>query len=279
MGAFSEPACLEPDSVFIVAHASQTFQAVYGFPANYEFIDSDPNVPDLIAYAVWGAGSVSLNNCGDEVLLLDRDNHILDAFSRGNSNWAFDPPVPAVAEDHSLERYPANQDTNSAMDWHDQPASVPGEADHPVIDPSTPSPTPSRMPTATLPYQLVINEILAFPPLLGGDANGDGVLDPQTDEFIEVVNTTLSVVDLGGWQLGDALSIRHIFPPGTRLSPGGAIVVFGGGTPQGIFGGSLVQIATSGQLGLDNSSDSIRLLDLAAAQVLVYSYGLEAGDG
>jgi len=51
------------------------------------------------------------------------------------------------------------------------------------------------------------------------------------------------------------------------------------GRRRGFWGGSLVQIATSGQLGLDNSSDSIRLLDPAAAQVLVYSYGPEDGDG
>ena len=153
------------------------------------------------------------------MLLLDRDNHILDAVSWGSSNWAFDPPVPAVADNHSIERYPANQDTNSAIDWRDQPMPAPGDADHPIIDPRTPSPTPSRTPTATLPYQVVINEILTFPPLLVGDANGDGVVDPQTDEFIEIVNTTLAEVDLSGWQLGDALTIRHIFPPGRSYLP------------------------------------------------------------
>jgi hypothetical protein len=279
MVAFPDPACLAPESVFVVAHASQIFQTVYGFPADFEFVDSDPDVPDMIDYAVWGAGSVSLNNTGDEVLLLDRENHLLDAVSWGTSNWAFDPPVPVVADDHSMERYPPNQDTNSNVDWRDQSLPAPGIVDNPEIDPLTPSPTPSRTPTATLPYHLVVNEILAYPPQLAGDANGDGEANPVEDEFIEIVNTTLGEIDLSGWQLGDALLVRHIFPAGTHLSPGGAIVVFGGGNPLGDFGGSLVQVASSGQLGLDNYNDSVRLLDPVSAQVLVYSYGPEAGDG
>jgi len=279
MSAFPDPACLPPDSVYVVAHASEDFQSMYGFPADYEIVDSDPDVPDMIAYAVWGAGSISLNNAGDEVLLLDRDNHILDAVSWGSSNWAFDPPVPVVLADHSLERYPANQDTNSSTDWRDQSFPAPGVIDRPDIDPRTPSPTVSRTPTATLPYQLVFNEILAYPPQLAGDANGDGISDPEADEFVEIVNTTLAEIDLSGWQLADALFVRHVFPPGTRLPPGGAVVIFGGGQPQGFFGGSLVQTASSGQLGLDNSSDSVRLLNPASMQVLVYGYGPEAGDG
>jgi hypothetical protein len=279
MSAFPEPACLSPGSVFIAAHASQSFQAVHGFPADYELVDSDPDVPDLIAYSVWGAGSVSLNNSGDEVLLLDRDNRILDAVSWGSSSWAFNPPVPVVLEDHSIERYPASQDTDTSADWREQPAPDPGAVDFPEIDPRTPSPTPTRTPTPTLPYQLVINEILAYPPQLLGDANGDGEVDPQADEFVELVNTTLAGIDLSGWQLADAVSIRHLFPPGTYLPPGGAIVIFGGGTPQGSFCGSLVQIASSGQLGLDNYTDSLRLLDPGSAQFLTYSYGPEAGDG
>jgi hypothetical protein len=279
MNAFPEPACLSPGLVFIIAHASQSFESVYGFPADYELVDSDPDVPDLIAYSVWGTGSVSLNNSGDEVLLLDRDNRVLDAVSWGSSSWAFNPPVPAVLADHSIERYPANQDTDTSTDWRDQPVPDPGAVDCPVLDPRTPSPTPTRTPTATLPYRLVINEILAYPPQLLGDANGDGEADPQADEFVELVNTTLVEIDLSGWQLGDAVSIRHLFPPGTYLPPGGAVVIFGGGTPQGSFCGSLVQIASSGQLGLDNYTDRVRLLDPGSAEVLAYSYGPEAGDG
>ncbi len=279
MGAFPGAACLPPEGVFVVAHASETFEAIYGFTADYEFVDSDPNVPDMIPYAVWGAGTVSLNNNGDEVLLLDRDNHLLDAVSWGSSNWAFDPSVPAVVADHSLERYPAGQDTNTSTDWRDQAAPAPGVVERPEIDPRTPSSTPSSTPTATLPYQLVINEIFAAPSLLTGDANGDGEVDLQADEFVEIVNTTLAEIDLSGWQLGDAMEIRHIFPDGTRLPAGGAVVVFGGGNPQGSFGGSLVQTASSGLLGLADFSDSIRLLDPSAMLVLAYSYGPEAGSG
>ena len=55
--------------------------------------------------------------------------------------------------------------------------------------------------------------------------------------------------------------------------------MFGGGSPQGEFCGSLVQTASSGQLGLDNYTDSVLLLDPGSTQVLTYQYGTEAGDG
>ncbi len=115
---------------------------------------------------------------------------------------------------------------------------------------------------------LVINEILYDPADgLAGDANGDGTRDGSQDEFVEIVNSGTGSVDLGGFAIEDETSrdaddatfARHIFPIGTVLEAGQAVVVFGGGTPTGEFGSSFVQVASSGSLGLNNGGDTVVL--------------------
>jgi hypothetical protein len=124
----------------------------------------------------------------------------------------------------------------------------------------------------------VINEIHADPDAIHGDANGDGVLDVIEDEFIEIINITGSTVDLSGWQLSDSYRVRHTLEQGSQIPNGCAILVFGGGSPSGSFGGSLVQIASSGTLALNNSGDTLTLYDLSNQAVISYTYGTEAGD-
>ena len=126
---------------------------------------------------------------------------------------------------------------------------------------------------------VVINEILADPPSgAAGDANGDGVRSAIQDEFIELVNTGGISADLSGWTLSDAVGVRHIFPAGTVLPPGGAIVVFGGGSPTGDFGGAPVQTASTGRLGLNNTGDEVILRDASSNVVDSHIYGGEAND-
>ena len=106
---------------------------------------------------------------------------------------------------------------------------------------------------------LVINEFLSDPPNPEGDANRDGTLDTSQDEFIELLNVSEDAFDLSDYEIHDGVGMRHVFPVGTLLAAGRAIVVFGGGSPVGGFGGSLVQTASSGLLGLNNSGDTIFL--------------------
>lgn len=108
---------------------------------------------------------------------------------------------------------------------------------------------------------LLINEVHYDPAAdLPGDANGDGVRDPLADEFVELFNSNDSL-DISGYTLSDASSVRHTFPAGTVLPSKGVIVIFGGGTPKGTFGGALVQTASSGQLNLNNAGDMLTLKD------------------
>jgi len=127
--------------------------------------------------------------------------------------------------------------------------------------------------------QLVINEIFYDPAGdLTGDANGDGVRSATNDEFVELVNTSDASVDLTDWVINDGNGFRHAFLDGTILASGQAIVVFGGGTPTGEFGGAIVQTASSDGLGLNNGGDTVSVLNAESIVVTSYQYGTENVD-
>ena len=124
----------------------------------------------------------------------------------------------------------------------------------------------------------VINEILADPAGdLSGDANGDGTRNASQDEFVEMINTSASPIDIGGWTLADGYGVRHVFPGGTVIPAGCGIVVFGGGSPTGIFGAMMVQTASTGSLGLNNGGDTITLNN-GTTEVATHAYGSEGGN-
>lgn len=124
---------------------------------------------------------------------------------------------------------------------------------------------------------LILNEILYDPSNAGleGDANGDGVYAQAADEFIELVNNSTKAVDLSGYKIFDAGGLasstpNHLIPNGTVIQPGKALVIFGGGTPTGTFGGATVQKSTSGDLNLNNAGDVLTIKDSADIVILTY---------
>ena len=78
---------------------------------------------------------------------------------------------------------------------------------------------------------VVINEILADPNVTGGssfDTDRNGI-SADSDEFIELYNTTGNTVNIGGWTLTDDDSIsqgsKFTFPTGTEIAPFGKVTV------------------------------------------------------
>jgi hypothetical protein len=118
---------INPARVIVVANKATAFSGVWGFNPNYEMVGSDEGVPDMIPYTAWATGKIALGNSGDEVLILDGGDAIVDAMSYGTETTFFDPPCPDVAAGYSLERSPANVDTDTAEDWIDQEVPNPGE--------------------------------------------------------------------------------------------------------------------------------------------------------
>jgi len=127
----------------------------------------------------------------------------------------------------------------------------------------------------------IVNEFLADPPAdLEGDANLDGTRDAFEDEFIEFVNATGGPLDVSGWRIIDGTGLtRHVFPDGTIVASDCGVIVFGGGNPPGpaLFGGMVVQTASSGALGLNNGGDLIQLEDNFGLLITRIVYGEEGG--
>ena len=131
---------------------------------------------------------------------------------------------------------------------------------------------------SALPPDWVINEIHADPDSTAGDANGDGTANFRDDEFVEIVNTSGAPIDISGWTLADGFNVRHTFPGGSVIPDQCSIVVFGGGAPTGDFGGSSVQTASTGQLGLNNGGDDVTLNDGISDAAMASYTGSEGGN-
>lgn len=125
--------------------------------------------------------------------------------------------------------------------------------------------------------QLIINEVLYDPSnnALDGDANGDGVYDQEEDSFIEFVNNSMSPLDVSGYQIWDDTTsglLKYTIAPNTEIPAMGALVVFGGGTPTGTFGGAIVQVADTSAdgLNLNNSGEVIVIKDASGSTILTF---------
>jgi hypothetical protein len=95
------------------------------------------------------------------------------------------------------------------------------------------------------------------------------VTTAEQDEFIELVNVTANYVDLTGVTISDGSAIRHTFGAQT-LPPGEGIVVWSGGAPQ-CTSAPRFNVATTGALQLNNTSDSITVA-LGAATLATVAY-------
>jgi hypothetical protein len=118
----------------VIAASSEDFYANY------------PAFAGAIVFIADGRIGNGLGNTGDRLILKDGEGTVIDQMSYGTDTTAFDPPCPDVAEGHSLERSPANVDTDTFEDWIDQESPDPGAVAVP-----TPTPTATATPTSTPP--------------------------------------------------------------------------------------------------------------------------------
>ena len=129
--------------------------------------------------------------------------------------------------------------------------------------------------------ELLINEILADPPGsassdLEGDANGDGTRSAAGDEFIEIGSLANCVLILDGVTVADSQEDQFTFPADVRLEPGKVVVIFGGGSPLGDFGGA--QVFTASGLALNNDGDSVEIKSPEGTRLELETYASEGGD-
>lgn len=189
----------------------------------------------------------------------------------------------------SLALAPAlSSSTDVDSDQDGVPLSIDCDDENPSIFPGAPEVPDNGIDDncsgsdASLEAVLVINEVLYDPPSgSSGDANGDGTRSASADEFVELVNVSNIPLDLSGVTLWDDENLNdpsastfgipnHTVPSGTIVAPNQALVVFGGGTPTGAFGGAVVQASTSGNLNLNNAGDILFLQDAGGTTRLTF---------
>ncbi|MCA9927757.1 MAG: lamin tail domain-containing protein, partial [Anaerolineales bacterium] len=164
MKRFPEGAQIGPEQSLIIAQTAVGFRALFGFNPHFEMIDSDSTVPNMRNSRLWATGDVALANDGDEVLLL-QDAAILDAVNYGDSTHYFAPSVAGVFRGQSIERVPANCDSNTAADW--QPARVP---------------TPGTVQLDAQCTAVVAAELETLPTV--GDIQGTTDISPMVNEIV-----------------------------------------------------------------------------------------------
>lgn len=166
MYRFPPDAIIKPGQVIVVAQTAVSFHRQYGFNPDYEINDTDATIPDMRSYPLWAGGELGLANDGDELLLLHQLT-VLDSLNYGDSEFFFTPAINGVLRGQSIERVPANCDTDSAAGWLPREVPTPGqislEGDCPVL----------RQPAASSPLQPI------------GDIQGSGDYSPYVNQIVE----------------------------------------------------------------------------------------------
>ncbi|MEQ8910260.1 MAG: lamin tail domain-containing protein [Vicingaceae bacterium] len=203
------------------------------------------------------AGSgFSFNNSGEVIGIKD-----------ANGNWILFFDSDALSNNPN-ESYTRNPDITGTFTQHSNTTAANLFSPGTTIDGNS-------FASLAPPPPLVINEVLYDPSnnALDGDANNDGVYSQNDDSFIELFNNSNSSLDLSGYEIWDDTtsggSLEYTFPAGTNLNGQEAAVVFGGGTPTGSFGNSLVLNAGSG-LSFNNSGEVIGIKDANGNWVLFF---------
>jgi cardiolipin synthase len=114
---FPDGAQIGSGETLVIAQTATGFRS-FGYSTqtdpDYELSDTDPTIPDLIP-TNWGDGDFALGNSGDEVLLLDAGGAVVDVVVYGEGSYPGVAPFTDLASvygDDSLERWPANRDSN-----------------------------------------------------------------------------------------------------------------------------------------------------------------------
>lgn len=129
MASFPSGLVIPPATVATAAASATLFSAAYGLLPTCEWTSSDPAVPDVVTYVPWTAGgTIALSNSGDEVLLLDRWDTVLDVLVYGSGSYAGVVPfagAPLVG--CTLERTVVSHDTDDcSADFFHVESPTPG---------------------------------------------------------------------------------------------------------------------------------------------------------
>ena len=130
--AFPAGTTIPAQGILVVARRATAYQAL-GYASkptpDFEWNNSSSGVPDMIRSS-WGENKFALGNAGDELLLLDARKQVVDVVVYGSGEYpgvdSFGD-VSGVYSGNSLERWPANRDSNDCRrDFHIRYEPEPG---------------------------------------------------------------------------------------------------------------------------------------------------------
>jgi hypothetical protein len=126
---FPSGTILQPRESLVVTLNAIAFRAEFGASPDFEIVDSDPNVADLIDDPAWGdpKALLRLGNSGDEVMLWSM-NSLVDVVTYGGGNYPGVTACPLLVQpNRSLERWPYWRDTDDChTDFRAWPFPSPG---------------------------------------------------------------------------------------------------------------------------------------------------------
>ena len=128
MYRFPAGSTIGPGEVKVVAWSASGFYELYGRWPDFELLDTNPHVPDMIPYTSWSSGPWGLRNLGDEIVLLGPGDNPVDVVVYGDGGFPGVKAHPGVSKaGASLERYPPNVDTDDcARDFRVALTPTPG---------------------------------------------------------------------------------------------------------------------------------------------------------
>lgn len=121
---------LPAHSVLIVTQQAVEFTTQFIIAPNFELLNSDPNIPELVDDPAWGDRStfLRLGNLGDVVFLRDQFDNVVDVLVYGDKIVPGYPTCPAtILAGASLRRNPFNYDTDECLDFEEWGNPTPGQ--------------------------------------------------------------------------------------------------------------------------------------------------------
>jgi hypothetical protein len=127
---FPDSTMLRSGETIVVALSASGFYQEYRTWPDYEIVETMPDVANLIDDPSWGdtAALLRLGNQGDEVILRNRSDEVIDVVIYGSGGFGGHPVCPLVpSAGYSLERYPYWRDSNNCpADFREWPFPNPG---------------------------------------------------------------------------------------------------------------------------------------------------------
>lgn len=134
---------LVPGQAFVIANEGAKFFTEWGVRADAEVDSSDPATPDMLPFTPWAADAeFHVPNAGDQVLVLDGANTVVDVLVFGNATYPGVIPVAGVGSRHSFARRNPGEDTDDcSVDFTEQfvptpfqPSTITGVEGRPTGD-------------------------------------------------------------------------------------------------------------------------------------------------